>query len=35
MENYSSLRIDGKQFSSRLMVGTEKYNSAQDMVESL
>ena len=34
MEN-SSLLIDGKQFSSRLMVGTGKYNSTQDMVESL
>jgi len=35
MENYSSLLISGKQFSSRLMVGTGKYKSTQDMVESL
>jgi len=35
MENYSSLQIGGKQFSSRLMVGTGKYKSTQDMVESL
>jgi len=35
MKNYSSLRIGGKQFSSRLMVGTGKYKSSQDMVESL
>ena len=35
MENYSSLLIGGKQFSSRLMVGTGKYKSAQDMEESL
>ncbi len=35
MENYSSLLIGGKQFSSRLMVGTGKYKSTQDMVESL
>ena len=35
MENYSSLLIGGKQFSSRLMVGTGKYKSSQDMVESL
>ena len=35
MENYSSLLIGGKQFSSRLMVGTGKYQSNQDMVESL
>jgi len=35
MENYSSLIIGGKQFSSRLMVGTGKYKSTQDMVESL
>ena len=27
--------IGGKQFSSRLMVGTGKYKSSQDMVESL
>ena len=35
MENYSSLLISGKQFSSRLMVGTGKYKSTQDMVECL
>ena len=35
MENYSSLLIGGKQFTSRLMVGTGKYKSTQDMVESL
>ena len=35
MQNYSSLLIGGKQFSSRLMVGTGKYRSTQDMVESL
>ena len=35
MENYSSLLIGGKQFSSRLMVGTGKYKSNKDMVESL
>ena len=35
MKNYSSLQIGGKQFSSRLMVGTGKYKSTQDMVESL
>ena len=35
MENYSSLLIGGKQFSNRLMVGTGKYKSTQDMVESL
>ena len=35
MENSSSLLIGGKQFSSRLMVGTGKYKFTQDMVESL
>ena len=35
MKNYSSLLIGGKQFSSRLMLGTGKYKSTQDMVESL
>ena len=35
MKNYSSLLIGGKQFSSRLMVGTGKYKSTQDMTESL
>ncbi len=35
MQNYSSLLIGGKQFSSRLMVGTGKYKSTQDMEESL
>jgi len=35
MENFSSLFISGKQFSSRLMVGTGKYKSTQDMEESL
>ena len=35
MKNCSSLVIGGKQFSSRLMVGTGKYKSTQDMVESL
>ena len=35
MENSSSLVIGGKHFSSRLMVGTGKYKSNKDMVESL
>ena len=35
MKDYSSLLIGGKQFSSRLMLGTGKYKSSQDMVESL
>ena len=35
MNNHSSLVIGGKQFSSRLMVGTGKYKSTQAMVESL
>ena len=35
MENFSSLLIGGKQFSSRLMVGTGKFKSIQDMEESL
>jgi len=35
MKNYSSLLIGGKQFSNRLMVGTGKYKSTQDMLESL
>ena len=35
MKNYSSLLIGEKQFSSRLMLGTGKYKSSQDMVESL
>jgi len=35
MKNSSSLLIGGKQFSSRLMVGTGKYKSTQDMEESL
>tara|TARA_B100000886_G_scaffold9121_1_gene5866 strand:+ start:1034 stop:1828 length:795 start_codon:yes stop_codon:yes gene_type:complete len=35
MENYSPLEIGGKQFSSRLMLGTGKYKSTQYMVESL
>jgi len=35
MKNYSSLLIGGKKFSSRLMLGTGKYKSNQDMVESL
>ena len=35
MENNSSLLIGGKKFSSRLMVGTGKYKSSQDMIESL
>ena len=35
MKNYSSLLIGGKQFSSRLVVGTGKYESTQDMLESL
>ena len=35
MKNYSSLLIGGKEFSSRLMVGTGKYKSTQDMEESL
>ena len=35
MKNDSSLLIGGKQFSSRLMVGTGKYKSTQAMIESL
>ena len=35
MKDNSSLLIGGKKFSSRLMVGTGKYKSSQDMVESL
>jgi len=35
MQNNSSLLIGGKKFSSRLMVGTGKYKSTQDMKESL
>ena len=35
MGNYSYLKIGGKQFSSRLMVGTGKYKSSKEMVESL
>ena len=35
MKDYSSLLIGGKQFSSRLMGGTGKYKTSQDMVESL
>ena len=35
MKDYSSLVIGGKKFSSRLMVGTGKYKSSEDMVESL
>ena len=35
MKDCSSLVIGGKQFSSRLMVGTGKYKSTKDMVESL
>ena len=35
MKEYSSLKIGGKVFSSRLMVGTGKYRSSTDMVESL
>ena len=35
MTNNSSLVIGRKQFSSRLMVGTGKYKSFQDMEESL
>ena len=35
MQDYSNLLIGGKKFSSRLMVGTGKYQSTQDMVESL
>jgi thiazole synthase len=35
MKNDSSLLIGGKQFSSRLMVGTGKYKSRKDMLESL
>ena len=35
MENCSSLLIGGKQFSSRLMVGTGKYKSSQNMIDSL
>ena len=35
MKNDKYLKIGGKSFSSRLMVGTGKYKSSQDMVESL
>ena len=35
MDIHSSLVIGGKQFSSRLMLGTGKFRSTQDMVESL
>ena len=35
MKNFSSLLSGGKRFSNRLMVGTGKYKSTQDMVESL
>tara|TARA_B100000242_G_scaffold274379_1_gene228659 strand:+ start:92 stop:886 length:795 start_codon:yes stop_codon:yes gene_type:complete len=35
MEEFSSLQIGGKVFSNRLMVGTGKYKSTNDMVESL
>ena len=35
MKNILSLQIGGKQFSSRLMVGTGKYKSIDDMVQSL
>ena len=35
MEEFSSLQIGGKLFSNRLMVGTGKYKSTNDMVESL
>ena len=34
MEEFSSLQIGGKLFSNRLMVGTGKYKSTLDMVES-
>ena len=35
MKNYSSLQIGGKNFSNRLMVGTGKYRSTEEMVKSL
>ena len=35
MQSNSYLRIGGKDFSSRLMVGTGKYKSTQDMLDSL
>ena len=35
MKNYSSLQIGGKHFSNRLMVGTGKYRSTEEMVKSL
>ena len=35
MKEYSSLKIGGKVFSSRLMVGTGKYRSSIEMLESL
>ena len=35
MPDYSLLEIGGKKFSSRLMVGTGKYRSSEDMVKSL
>ena len=35
MKNYSCLEIGGKKFSSRLMVGTGKYRSSEDMLKSL
>ena len=35
MKNHSFLKIGDKKFSSRLMVGTGKYKSSTDMLESL
>ena len=35
MKDHSSLQIGGKIFSSRLMVGTGKYKTSEDMLESL
>ena len=35
MKNFLSLQIGGKQFSSRLMVGTGKYKTTEDMIKSL
>ena len=35
MQNFSFLEIGGKRFSSRLMLGTGKYKSSEDMINSL
>ena len=35
MKDYSRLNFGGKNFSNRLMVGTGKYRSTEEMVKSL